>query len=266
MLDDLADLAVDETSPVPVYYQVYEALRDKLSAAAPGSKLPTERTLAHALGISRATLRQALTRLERDGLLVRRQGNGTFVAEPRVEHDMRALRGFTSEFVARGKRVRSRVLELRTVPAPARLRSVLAVGPERDALIELRRVRSLDGVPMSIETVWLSRQRCAALLDRDLDNGSLYAALHDIGVVPVTGHETLTATVLDDYEAVHLEQHPGAPAMLIERTTYDADGDCVEVVRTLLRADRFQIRTTLDLVAPDARAPGDRAPRETAAT
>lgn len=252
MLETLSDVVPDESSPVPAYYQVYEALRDKLASVAvpPGSKLPTERALAEHLGISRATLRQALARLEQDGLVVRRQGNGTFVAEPRVEHDLHRLRGFTSEFSRRGRRVQSHVLGLRTASAPVRLRDTLGVDHRPDAVVELRRVRSLDGVPMSLETVWLPADRCGALVDRDLDRGSLYAALHELGIVPARAEETLTATVLDDYEAAHLEQRPGAAAMLIERTTYDAAGECVECVRTLLRADRFHVRTTLDLAGP----------------
>lgn len=249
MLELLADAAPDEDSPIPAYYQVYEALRTKLAdeSIPAGAKLPTERALAEHLRISRATLRQALSRLEQDGFIVRRQGNGTFVGEPRIEHDLQRLRGFTSEFTSRGRRVESSVLSLRRAPAPAQLAATLGVGREHDAVVELRRVRSLDGAPMSLETVWLPAHRCAGLLDYDLNQGSLYAALHELGIVPVRAEETLMATVLDEYEAAHLDQRPGAGSFLIERETYDAAGDCVECVRALLRADRFQVRTTLDL-------------------
>ena len=263
MLEQLSDAVPDETSPIPAYYQVYEALRAKLAdgSVPAGAKLPTERALAEHLRISRATLRQALSRLEQDGLIMRRQGNGTFVGEPRIEHDLHQLRGFTSEFTARGRRVESAVLSLRTAPTPARLAVTLGVGREQDAVVELRRVRSLDGSPMSLETVWLPAHRCGGLLDYDLNNGSLYAALHELGVVPARAEETLMATVLDEYEAAHLDQRPGAASFLIERVTYDAAGDCVECVRTLLRADRFQVRTTLDLAGPsDESAVTDQTP------
>ena len=247
----LADVSIDVTSPLPAYYQVYEALRDQIAAnLAPGTKLPTERALALDLGISRATLRQAFNRLEQDGFLNRRQGDGTYVAEPRVEHDMRFLHGFTREFTARGSRVRSRLLSMRSTVAPARLRETLGVNRGPDTVIELRRVRSLDGSPASIETVWLPRERTVGLLDLDMRDRSLYAALNELGIVPVTGNETLTATVLDEYEASQLDQRAGAPAMLIERVAYDADGNCVECVKTLMRADRFSIKTPLDLEVP----------------
>lgn len=243
-----ADVVVDPASPVPAYYQVYEALKDEISSSLPpGAKMPTERALAQELGISRTTLRQALDRLERDGLLHRRQGDGTYVAERRIEHDMRFLRGFTSEFASRGARVRSRLLSMRTAPAPARLREVLDVDRSPGAVIELRRVRELDGQPVSLETVWLPRDRTAGLLEVDMSDRSLYGALTELGIVPVTGEERLTATVLDHYEASQLEQREGAPAMLVERVARDAEGRCVECVKTLLRADRFAISTRLDL-------------------
>ncbi|WP_163541348.1 GntR family transcriptional regulator [Occultella kanbiaonis] len=247
-------VTVDDTSPVPAYYQVYEGLRDQITAnLAPGTKLPTERALATDLGVSRATLRQAFDRLERDGLLHRRQGDGTYVAEARVAHDMRFLHGFTREFASRGSRVRSRLVSMRITAAPASLRETLGVDRGPDTVIELRRVRWLDGAPASFETVWMPRERTARLLEFDMDDRSLYATLAEIGIVPVTGRETLTATVLDEYEASQLDQAEGAPAMLIERVAYDGDGTCVECVKTLLRADRFAIHTPLDLESPTPR-------------
>lgn len=261
-LDVLDGVMIDDTSPVPVYYKVYEALRNHLednigTTLTPGTKLPTERTIATRLDIARSTLRQALARLEQDGLVHRRQGDGTYVAEPRVEHDMRFLHGFTAEFAARGQRVRSRVLSLKTVTATPRVRETLGVEAGAHSVIELRRVRSTDRTPLALETVWLSAARCGQLLQRDLADHSLYAALREIGIVPVSGSEYLTATVLDEYEASLLEQRAGLPAMLVERVTYDADGNCVEVVKSVLRADRFAIRTNLDLEVPAAAMSGE---------
>ncbi|HEX5598361.1 MAG TPA: GntR family transcriptional regulator [Micromonosporaceae bacterium] len=252
---DVSDIVIDETSPVPAYYQVYEALRQRLGGPdfPPGTRLPTERSMAQLLGVSRTTVRQALARLKREGLVHPRQGDGTYVAEPRVEHDLRFLHGFTAELARRGLRVRSAVLSLKAIRPSARLRETLGVTDGPDTALELRRVRSLDGGPVSLETVWLPADRCAPLLDLDLNDRSLYEALHAIGIIPVRGHEQLTATVLDDFEAARLGQEPGAAAFLIERITYDADGRSVECVKSLLRADRFTIRTQLDLEAPPNR-------------
>lgn len=245
---DLSDIAIDEASPVPAYYQVYEALRLRMRGQdlPAGTRLPTERALAQEITVSRATVRGALNRLERDGLVRRRQGDGTYVAEPRVEHDMRTLHGFTAELAKGGMQVRSTVLSLATVRPSAHLRDRLGVEDGPHTAIELRRVRILDDVPISLETVWLAADRCRPVLQGSVE-GSLYDALRTIGITPTYGEEQLTATVLDEYEAHHLMQEPGDPAMLVDRLTYDAEGRCVECVKSLLRADRFTIRTNLDL-------------------
>ncbi|MQA02486.1 MAG: UTRA domain-containing protein [Streptosporangiales bacterium] len=261
----MSDIVVDEGSPVPAYYQLYEALRHRLGGPGfpPGSRLATERAMAQELSVSRATVRAAMTRLERDGLVRRRQGDGTYVAEPRVAHDMRTLFGFTAEFAQSGMQVRSHVLSLGTIRPSRHLRETLGVPDGPAAAIELRRVRVIDGVPISLETVWLASDRCAELLKVDLNDHSLYDALYAMGIKPTHGHEQLTATTLDDYEAKHLVQTPGDAAFLVERVTYDADERCVECVKSLLRADRFTIKTELDLEATTPQPASQKVPRRT---
>ena len=242
------EIELDSTSPVPVYYQLYESLRTQLGTEQfpSGIKLPTERTIAEILGVSRQTLRRAFSRLEREGLLFRRQGAGTYVSEPRVEGSLRFLKGFTHEIGDRGLRVRSRVLDFRLVKPPSSVGEVLGSG--KAVAVMLRRVRSLDGVPATLETVWLPADLCEPLLSLNMTDRSLYATLRDqLGIEPRHAKERLTATLLDEFEAGELEQRPGEPALLVERTSLDADGRCIEVVKTLLRADRFSFTADLDL-------------------
>ncbi|MEL0627390.1 GntR family transcriptional regulator [Salinibacterium amurskyense] len=245
-----AQIELDSKSHVPVYYQLYEALHSQLGSAPfpSGSKLATEREIAEALGTSRQTVRQAFARLEREGLLFRRQGDGTYVSEPRVVSGLRFLRGFTSEISARGLRVRSTVLDLRLVTAPAIVGEKLGFTSKDERAVMLRRVRSLDGIPATLETVWLPASVCAQLVSMNMTDKSLYSVLREqFGIEPKTANETLTGTVLDEYEAGELDQAPGAAALLVERTTHDADGRCIEVVKSLLRADRFSFTAQLDL-------------------
>jgi len=242
-----AGIELDAHSPVPVYYQLYEALRSQLGTDEfpSGSKLPTERTIAELIGTSRQTVRLAFARLEREGLIFRRQGDGTYVSEPRVTSSLRFLRGFTSEISARGLRVRSAVLDLKLAKPPAAVSAEL--GTTGDAVM-LRRVRSLDGIPATLETVWMPVDLCGDLLTVNMTDRSLYTVLREqLGIEPKRAQETLTATVLDEFEAGELDQRPGEPALLVERTTHDSDGRCIEVVKSLLRADRFSFTAELDL-------------------
>ena len=99
---------------VPKYWLVKEQLRGLVDAGDPGTALPTERELAEQLATSRTTVRQAIAELVVEGLLVRTQGSGTYVAEPRLVH-IRQLSSFTDD-LGRG-RVASRVLDVAVEPA-----------------------------------------------------------------------------------------------------------------------------------------------------
>jgi GntR family transcriptional regulator len=249
-IERLAAVELDPSSPVPVYYQLFEALSAQLGNEPflPGSKLPTERAIAERLGISRQTVRHAFGRLERDGLVFRRQGDGTYVSQPRVEGSLRFLSGFTSELSQRGVRVRSRVLDLRLVTPSAVVAAQLELGDARDSAVMLRRVRSLDGTPAVLETVWLPADLCSSLLQMRMEDRSLYSVLRDaLGLIPHRATERLSATILDEFEANELDRRPGDPALLVERSTRDADGRPIEAVKSLLRADRFSFTTELDL-------------------
>lgn len=248
----MAGVEVDISSPVPAYYQLYEALRSQLGSApfTPGARLSTERSIADSVGVSRQTVRQALARLEREGLIHRRQGDGTYVSEPRLEGSLRVLSGFTSELSRRGLRVRNRVLDLKLVTPPTAVGEALGIGAVKDGAVMLRRVRLLDGAPAALEAVWLPAGRCAALLEIGMENRSLYATLRELGIEPHRASERLGATVLDEFEASELDRRPGDPALLVERTTYDDLDRPIEAVKSLLRADRFSFSAELDLDTP----------------
>jgi GntR family transcriptional regulator len=249
--DALAGMVVDPSSPVPVYYQIYEELRSQVGThrMPVGSRLATERTIAAALGVSRQSVRQALARLEREGLVSRRQGDGTYVSEARLDKALN-VSGFTSNLSARGLRVRSAVLDLRLCVPPPAVAEELGIGTSSESAVMLRRARSLDGVPATLETAWMPAALCAPLLDLNMTNRSLYTTLQErLGIVPAHATEHLTATVLDDFEASQLGQHRGDAALLVERVTRDMDGRNFEFVKALMRADRFTFRAELDLTA-----------------
>lgn len=239
---EFPEFAIDDTSPVPAYYQIYEAMRDSLAQMAAGTRLPSERDLATHFGVTRGTLRQALDRLENDRLISRRQGSGTRVSQPRVVHDARVLSGFTSEYQSHGFDVRSKVLSLKVVKTPPH---VVFEGVENAQAVELRRVRYVGPEPISLETVWLPAATSAELLHFNPPFTSLYSALAELGIVPVRGIETLNAVTLDAFQAQLLEQRPGTAAFVVDRRTFDNAGTSVEQVTTFIRADRFSLTTEI---------------------
>lgn len=239
---DLSTISIDHASPIPVHYQVYEALRAAVVSSGSGTKLVPEREMAERIGVSRQTLRKALNRLEAEGVLIRRPGAGTYVAPDRFAHKLESMDGFTHEFTKSGRRVNSRIISLKRVQTPG---DIKYEGVDSPLSIELRRVRELEGEPVSLQTVWLPATTSDRIMETNGKFESLYFELMKLGIVPVEGSEQLSATILDDFESSYLDVPIGSPALLLERQTFDAEGTSVEWVKSILRADRFKITTNM---------------------
>lgn len=223
-----------------------EALIDN-GALADGRRLPTERRLADELGISRVVVRQALEALQDRGAVERRQGSGTYVTSARIEGNLHLLSGFSDELSPTRRAVATRVVQFGYCAPTATVQGALEVGPDVLAAVRLVRVRSVDGRPATYEISWLPSPIAEHLIGRDLTDASLFRLLAETReVFPDHATERLRSTVLGAYEAEQLETHAGAPAFLVNRTTYDAGGRPIEYVETLLRGDTFFYATTLE--------------------
>lgn len=244
-------LVVDRTASEPVHVQIAAWISAAVARGelAPGRRLPGERELAEHLGVSRMTLRQALSDLESAGVLVRVPGRagGAFVAEPRVEVDLTHLTGLTDQLRRAGRRAGARVLSSRRgVPEPDVAAALGLVG--RAQVYEVVRVRSANGVPVALERSWFPARLFPGLTDHPM-SGSMYGVLRSrYGRPPVRAEEHLSPVLADAGDAEHLGVAPGAPVMLVERTARDAGGTAVEHARDLFRPDRvsFLVRRTPD--------------------
>lgn len=236
-------LVVDRSASDPAHVQIAAWLRAGIARGelAPGDRLPGERDLSDRLGVSRMTLRQALSDLESSGDLVRLSGRagGAFVAEPRVEVDLTHLTSLTDQLQRAGKRAGARVLRSRKLVPPPDVASALGL-PARAQAVEVVRVRSANRLPVAVETSWLPARLVPGLLDHSL-SGSLYALLRKhYGRSPVTAEEHLHAVLADDDTGALLDVPPGTALMRVERVAREADGTVVEFARDLFRCDRVQ--------------------------
>jgi DNA-binding GntR family transcriptional regulator len=190
---------------------------------AAGDRLPPERALAAAHGVSRMTVRQALQALESRGLLTRAIGRngGSFVAAPKLERDLGAFSGLSGQLARQGVVAGARVMTAR----------------ETEDGVEIVRVRLADGAPFALERSTFPA-RFAFLLERDL-HGSLYELL---GVdAPVRAVERIEPVLAGADDAALLDVCVGDPLLLVDRTAYAPDGELVETARDLFRGDRTRI-------------------------
>ncbi|MEV1146358.1 GntR family transcriptional regulator [Micromonospora sp. NPDC049799] len=197
---------------------LYAALRAEIGQALrPHDPLPSERELVARFGVSRATVRQAVGRLEEEGLVYRAQGSGTFVADPATISKNLALTSFSEDMRLRRLTPDSRLLDLTVTSAPVAVARDLAVSPGAEVM-HVRRLRLADGLPMCLEEVWLPAERIGDL-DAAVVAGSLYEVLAERGVRPHHADQVIAATVVDADQARLLGVAAFSPALRVDRIT-----------------------------------------------
>src|SRR6059036_3812704 len=180
---------------VPRYHRIAEALRERIRVGelASGARLDNQRQLARSFGVILMTLRQALELLEREHLITRRHGLGTFVAAPSIDYDILQLRRFAGDLSARGEHVATRLLTTRFSPPDRRVGDALSLGPGERVLV-VARLRLVDGHPMSLQRSFLPAHIGDDVARADLALTPLHQVLeHKLGIVIAHARETVSA-------------------------------------------------------------------------
>ena len=223
-------------SSQPLYQQLQRSLREAIEnrVLAPDDALPAERQIATELAISRITVRKAIEGLVEEGLLVRRQGSGNFVAS-RIEKNFAKLTSFSEDMRSRGRTPRSVWLK----------RSEGEVTPEEALTLRLspgakvyrfHRLRFADDAPMCLEFATVAG---ACLPSLDAVDVSLYEALEKSGNRPARALQRLRALLLSPEHAKLLNAKPGDAGLLVERIGFLRDGSAVEFCQTYFRGDTY---------------------------
>ncbi|MFO7633042.1 MAG: GntR family transcriptional regulator [Caldilinea sp.] len=241
---------IDKNSPVPLYYQIAEQLKEQIAVGelASGSRLPSERELSEQSGVSRMTVRQAIHYLQRDGLIEVHQGVGAFVTQPKQTYDALHLLGFSEEIGRRGERVESLVLEQAIIQPPARVAQRLALD-EHSRTVKVTRLRKVNQEPMLLETSYIPASLCAGLESVDLATNSLYRVLENCYRIQLRrAQQTMECVTATDYEQTLFGLRAGAAVLLLEGVTYGEHDLPVEYFKAIYRGDRckFQLESWRD--------------------
>lgn len=236
-------------APLPLHYQLHLDLLRKIQAGElkPDQKLEPEDLLAQRYGVSRITVRRALSDLARAGYVRREQGRGTFVNPPRLAQGPRELTSFTEEMRRHGRVASSQVLFQGVVGADAELAERLKV-PAGTEVFRLERLRLADGEPMGLQKAHIPLYLAPGIVSECFEARSLYETLRDhYGLRPARATECHYAVSADTELASLLNVPAGAPLLAAERVTFLADGRILEFVESAMRADRYKI--VLELAA-----------------
>ncbi|WP_199920461.1 GntR family transcriptional regulator [Streptomyces katrae] len=219
--------------------QLADLLRHQILAGGyPGGVLPLEDALAADYGAGRNTVRQALDLLRGERLVERRPGVGTVVVCEKYPHGLDRLQGLAETLHEHG-RVTNEVRTVGPVRAPAPVAGRLRL-PEHADVLYIERLRSLNGLPLSLDLTYVPLDIGAELLGCDLENTDVFRLLESLTGQPL-GHAeiTLEAVNADAHSAAVLQAPRGAAVLMLERLTHLGDGRPVDLEFIRFRGDRI---------------------------
>ncbi len=243
--------SIDKSSHIPAYAQLQEKLRGQIMGkrVAPGDRLPSENDLSRQYRISRMTVRQALRGLIREGLIVVRKGEGSFVSHSPDVQMLITLDGFSTEMQKRGHRVHSQFLEIAAISSvEAACRAFLCLGGKKNSsLVRIKRLRFLDDRPFAIEASYMSFALGQDLLGRPLDRDfSIYGYLSRERKIDLAKAEyVIEPLTANSEQAKLLRIKAGRPVLSMSGTTNSVDGLPVEYLEGIYLGDKYKLRISI---------------------
>lgn len=244
---------IDKHSSVPLYLQIQQHLVDQIHQGAyrPGTQVPSELELCAQLSVSRMTARKALDALVSKGLLYRRKGKGTYVADNVVSYGLTTMHSFSRTLQARGYDITTKVLLMDTTTGPPDVLEGLQLEPGSTLLV-IRRLRFIDDVPAAIHVAYLDYRVYAPLMEVDLGTQSLLDSMYDVSRVPIAyTTDSVEADLANAEEARLLGIVKDSPVLRVDGVAYSEYGEPTRFSRAVYRGDMFRliVKNTTSLAA-----------------
>lgn len=236
------DITLDFSSPVPLYHQIATAVMNEIVTkdVPHGARVENEKSMATRLGVSRPTMRQAMQQLVDQGVVVRKQGSGTWVASPQVDRSME-LTSLAEDLEKAGIVPETVILEYGIRAANEAELALLPITAS-DSFVSLKRLRYANGEPLALMNNLLPVN--IAPSEQDIAKRGLYANLRR-RVEFARAEQIVTARAATAETARHLGEKRGAPVLEVQRITFDAKGEFVEYGHHFYRGSVYSMRSTL---------------------
>lgn len=226
----------------PLYVQLMEELETSIRNGVykPGDKIMTEAEMAREYGVSLITVRKAVGFLMEKGLVVRKQGKGTFVTKPKYSRNMKKLQSFTEMCEQMGVKPGARVLENRLIAADKKVADRLGIEPGSN-VVYISRLRLADGEPVQVEKSYFPL-KYAFLLEEDLNDGSMFECLKEKAGAKVASSEKMIELCrATAEEAALMDVKKGDYLLFVKSTAYDENGEPMYAGIQLINGDRFSL-------------------------
>lgn len=232
----------------PLYLQLKNLLIKQIKAGEikPGEKLPSERELCDKYNVSRITVRQALSALDKDGLIERSHGKGTFVSHNKVEQELYTITPFQNFILSKGLTPQTKIIESKLIPNNYQISKILNV-PLANNLFELSLLGLADDIPMAFYTSYFEYglgMKIYELAQDAFNTGQsfttfdLYKRLPEISLSFI--HQTFEASIADSYIANILKIKNGNPILIADSIVYSDNDQPLEYKTTVYRGDKYK--------------------------
>lgn len=243
-------MILDRKSNDPLHLQIKNILLDKITNQLwkPGDCIPSERELCENYGVSRITIRKSLADLEREGVIHKIQGKGTFVTSEKFVQPLMKLRSFSEDMRERGFIPSSKILMFEIIPSNKFVSKKLEI-PNASDVILLQRLRMADNEPMAIETAYLISPLCNPLLHQLKSGDSLYKLIYEnLGIELGSAQQSIEVGTVNGWEANLLNLVDKSLVLLTQRLTFTKDGKPIEFVTSKYRGDRYKFFINLEVL------------------
>ena len=241
---------------IPLYYQLETILREKMNSGElrPGDHFPTEDQLVKSYKVSRITVRQALSALEKEGLINRKRGKGTLVAENHAKLEPMKLTGTIGDIIAMGIKTKTKIINFGFVHPSKKVTQSLKLDEDAKVL-RVERIRLIKGLPISYTISYIPSDLGKKIDIKDLTFQPILNVLEKKCKVKIgRGFQIIEATVADSQIASFLDVMTGAPLLKIERMVFDTKNRPVENISIFYRSDRYHY--TVDLMRKRSESKG----------
>ena len=233
-------------SHAPKYVQIKEDIRRKILSKewVDGCRIPVEAEFCEMYGVSRITVRKALSELQAEGYLVKIQGKGTYVRRQMHDQHLSKFYSFNEELSKRGVKEKAEVLELSVVAASGEIAAQLEI-EEGASVIRIYRIRSTEHCPYAIETSYIPSSLSVTMTEQIINENGLYRTLAQNGVIVDSARESFMAINVNKEQSILLDVRINAAAIALTRTAYSGT-QAVEYCICVVRGDFFRFSVELN--------------------
>lgn len=237
---------IEKNNGFPYYLQIYHEILERILSKTylPNQPIPSESELVKEFGVTRATVRNAVKKLQSEGLIITEKGKGSYVSQPKIEQSLFKFYSFGRDHGELNKN--SELLGIKEL-RDGEAQKALQLSSDH-TVKRITRIRKLDYSPVIVEDSYIPSELVPAIETYDLEHMSIYDLLEDTyGCRISRAKESLDACITDSYHSRLLEISEGMPGFLIKRITYDLKDMPIEYRVSVIRSDKFTFSVDLKL-------------------